>query len=65
MTRDVASRLDLKKPALIHSKFFPALQGAQTKMSASDSSTVIMVTDSEAEIKKKVKREPVYDDADS
>ena len=26
MTRDVAPRLGFKKPALIHSKFFPALQ---------------------------------------
>ena len=42
MTRDVAHRLSGKdkkpflKPALIHSKFFPALQGANSKMSASD-----------------------------
>jgi tryptophanyl-tRNA synthetase len=27
MTRDVAVRLNYPKPALIHSKFFPALQG--------------------------------------
>lgn len=56
MTRDVAPRLGLKKPALIHSKFFPALQGAQTKMSASSASTTIMVTDTEAQIRKKVNR---------
>jgi len=32
LTRDVAPRLGYLKPALIHSKFFPALQGPQTKM---------------------------------
>ncbi|CAN0404194.1 unnamed protein product, partial [Scytosiphon promiscuus] len=26
MTRDVAPRMKLKKPALIHSRFFPGLQ---------------------------------------
>jgi tryptophanyl-tRNA synthetase len=34
LTRDVAPRMKLHKPALIHNKFFPALQGSQTKMSA-------------------------------
>ncbi|KAG7259702.1 hypothetical protein CRUP_017140 [Coryphaenoides rupestris] len=34
MTRDVAPRIGYPKPALLHSTFFPALQGAQTKMSA-------------------------------
>lgn len=29
MTRDIAPRLGWPKPALIHSKFFPALQGAK------------------------------------
>ena len=31
MTRDVAPRLGFLKPALIHSCFFPALQGARYK----------------------------------
>jgi tryptophanyl-tRNA synthetase len=56
MTRDVAPRLGWKKPALIHSRFFPALQGSKTKMSASAASTTIMVSDSSADIASKVKR---------
>lgn len=43
-----------KKPALIHSVFFPALQGAKTKMSASNNSSAIYVTDTAKKIKKKV-----------
>ena len=31
MTRDVAPVLKFKKPALLHSTFFPALQGKQLK----------------------------------
>ena len=56
MTRDVAPRLGLKKPALIHSKFFPALQGSQTKMSSSSTSATIMVSDTPKEVATKVKR---------
>lgn len=54
MTRDVAPRLKLPKPALIHSKFFPALQGAKTKMSASDINSAIFLTDTPKQIKTKV-----------
>lgn len=56
MTRDVAPRLGLKKPALIHSKFFPALQGSQTKMSSSSTSATIMVSDTPKEVATKVKK---------
>nr|XP_022332328.1 tryptophan--tRNA ligase, cytoplasmic-like [Crassostrea virginica] len=56
MTRDVAPRMNHLKPALIHSTFFPALQGAQTKMSASDSSSSIFVTDSDKQIKDKINK---------
>lgn len=56
MTRDAAPRLGWVKPALIHSKFFPALQGAATKMSASSASSAIYVTDTAASIEDKVKR---------
>ena len=31
VTRDVAPRLGWKKPALVHSKFFPALQGCPAR----------------------------------
>jgi len=54
MTRDVAPRLGLPKPALIHSKFFPALQGHNTKMSASDENSAIYLTDTPKEIKDKI-----------
>jgi len=56
MTRDVSHRLGYLKPALIHSSFFPALQGAQTKMSASDSTSSIFLTDSAKEIKNKINK---------
>ncbi|XP_037072852.1 tryptophan--tRNA ligase, cytoplasmic-like [Pollicipes pollicipes] len=56
MTRDVAPRLGFPKPALLHSCFFPALQGAATKMSASDPNTSIFVTDTPKQIKTKVNR---------
>lgn len=56
MTRDVAPRLGWKKPALLHSKFFPALTGAKSKMSASNASTTIYVSDTPNEIKTKVNK---------
>lgn len=56
MTRDVAPRLKYRKPALIHSKFFPALQGAQTKMSASEPNSSIFVTDDANQIKNKINK---------
>lgn len=54
MTRDVAPRLGFHKPALLHSSFIPALQGASTKMSASSAQTAIYLTDPPNEIKNKV-----------
>uniref|UniRef100_A0A7S3G7I8 Tryptophan--tRNA ligase, cytoplasmic n=1 Tax=Palpitomonas bilix TaxID=652834 RepID=A0A7S3G7I8_9EUKA len=56
MTRDVAPKLGYHKPALLHSKFFPALQGLNTKMSASSSSSAIYVTDTANQIKKKINK---------
>eukprot|EP00455_Lapot_gusevi_P034085 TRINITY_DN3748_c0_g1_i2.p1 TRINITY_DN3748_c0_g1~~TRINITY_DN3748_c0_g1_i2.p1 ORF type:complete len:282 (-),score=129.28 TRINITY_DN3748_c0_g1_i2:38-820(-) len=56
MTRDVAHRLDYLKPALLHSKFFPALQGPGSKMSASDPTSSIFVTDTPKQIADKIKR---------
>ena len=54
MTRDVAPRLGFPKCALLHSVFFPALQGARSKMSASDANSAIFLTDTAAEIADKV-----------
>lgn len=56
MTRDVAPRLGYPKPALLHSVFFPALQGARTKMSASDESSAVFLTDTAKQIKTKVNK---------
>lgn len=55
MTRDAADRLGYRKPALLHSKFLPALQGANTKMSASKDYTAIFMTDNARSIAKKIK----------
>jgi tryptophanyl-tRNA synthetase len=55
MTRDVAPRLNSPKPALIHSTFIPALQGAMTKMSGSNPTTSVYLTDTPKNIKDKVK----------
>ena len=61
MTRDIAHKLVHKKhklggkPALIHSKFFPPLQGATGKMSSSDQNSAIFLTDTAEEIQFKVK----------
>lgn len=56
MTRDVSPRLGFPKPALIHSSFFPALQGAKTKMSASDMNSAVFLTDTPKQIKNKVNK---------
>jgi tryptophanyl-tRNA synthetase len=54
MTRDVAPRLGFLKPALIHSTFIPALQGARTKMSGSLPESSVYLTDGADEIKSKI-----------
>ena len=54
MTRDVAPRLGYPKPALLHSIFFPALQGTRSKMSASDPNSSIFLTDTDNKIRTKV-----------
>ena len=56
MTRDVAPRLGMMKPALIHSKFFPALQGDNTKMSSSAAETAVFLDDTPKKIKTKINK---------
>jgi len=56
MTRDVAPKLGYHKPALLHNSFFPALQGAQSKMSSSDPTSSIFLTDTPAQIKNKINK---------
>merc|ERR1719446_1816181 len=60
ITRAIAHKLvphghPLKgKPALLHSKFFPPLQGASGKMSASDENSAIFLTDTPEMITDKI-----------
>ncbi|KAL3804179.1 hypothetical protein HJC23_013698 [Cyclotella cryptica] len=61
LTRDIAHKLVPRhhplqgKPSLIHSKFFPPLQGAQGKMSSSDTHSAIFLTDTPEDIERKIK----------
>ncbi|KAL1989274.1 hypothetical protein VTN96DRAFT_36 [Rasamsonia emersonii] len=54
--RDVAPRLGYPKPALIHAKFFPALQGPGSKMSSSIDTSAIFMTDTPKQIEKKINK---------
>ena len=54
LTRDVAPKLGFPKPVLVHGKFLPSLQGAKTKMSSSDKSSAIFLTDSPSMIASKI-----------
>ncbi|PRT52777.1 Tryptophan--tRNA ligase, cytoplasmic [Wickerhamiella sorbophila] len=56
VARDVAFKLRYPKPALIHSKFFPALQGPSSKMSASSETSAIFMTDTANQVKKKINK---------
>jgi len=56
LTRLVAPKLKYLKPAVIHSKFFPALQGSKTKMSGSVSNSAIFMTDTYKQARQKVMR---------
>ncbi|ETV74494.1 tryptophan-tRNA ligase [Aphanomyces astaci] len=56
MTRDVAPRIGYQKPTLIFSKFFPALQGASTKMSGSNASATIYISDADDVVADKIRR---------
>ncbi|MFW6041339.1 MAG: tryptophan--tRNA ligase [Thermoplasmatota archaeon] len=53
LTRDIAETLGYYKPALLHNKLAPSLDGTG-KMSASKPSTTIFTTDNEEEVKNKV-----------
>nr|CAG8485601.1 905_t:CDS:10 [Entrophospora candida] len=56
LTRDAARKLNYPKPSLIHAKFFPALQGSQTKMSASVDNSAIFMTDTRDKIQTKINK---------
>jgi tryptophanyl-tRNA synthetase len=52
--RDVASKLNEHKPAIVYSKFLASLQGKNTKMSSSVDKSAIFLTDTPKQIKKKI-----------
>lgn len=56
MTRDIAPRIKGNKPALIESRFFPSLKGDTGKMSASDETSAVYVTDTPKQIKTKINK---------
>lgn len=56
LTRDAAPRMGYSKPALIHSKFFPALQGDNTKMSSSVAESAVFLDDTAKKIKTKINK---------
>ncbi|VDD87462.1 unnamed protein product [Enterobius vermicularis] len=56
MTRDVAPRMKCPKPAMIYSSFLPSLQGAQSKMAASDVNSCIYMDDTPKQIKTKINK---------
>lgn len=56
LTRDLAPRLKFPKPCTMYSKFFPALQGYDKKMSSSDANSAIFLTDTAAQISNKIKK---------
>jgi len=58
MTRDVATQLGFHKPALLYSTLIPGLQGPQSKMSASDPTSSIFLSDSPKQIREKVSTPP-------
>jgi len=56
MTRDVAHKLKYMKPATIYSTFFPALQGKKSKMSSSDETSSILLTDTPKMVSDKISK---------
>jgi len=54
LTHDVAHKLQYPKPMLLHTKFLPALQGLQTKMSTSNINSSIFMNDMPNQIKDKI-----------
>lgn len=56
MTRDVAPRMGCKKPSLIHSTFFPPLQGRGGKMGSSEPNSAVFLTDTAKQVKDKINK---------
>src|SRR3989338_112283 len=56
VARDVYPKLGYYKPAILHSMFWPALKGTEGKMSSSDESSAIFLSDDEKTVEKKIKK---------
>jgi len=56
LSRDVVEKLGHKKPAIIHSKFMTALTGSEGKMGSSNPDKAILMTDTPAQVKKKINK---------
>ncbi len=56
VARDVYPKLGYYKPAIIHARFLPPLQGSSGKMSSSEESTAIFTTDTPEQVKKKINK---------
>lgn len=54
--KNISPALGYPEPAILHSKFIPALQGVSLKMSSSDANTAIFLTDTAKQIKTKVNK---------
>lgn len=56
VARDVYPKLGFYKPSIIHGVFLPSLKGPEGKMSSSDETTHIAMTDSPDVVKKKINK---------
>jgi tryptophanyl-tRNA synthetase len=56
LMRDVAEKMGEFKPSIIYAKFLPGLMGKTSKMSSSDPMSVIFLSDSAKDIKKKINK---------
>ena len=54
--REHAEKLKYQKPSLIHSVFLPALQGPGSKMSASDATSAVFLSDTPKQIQNKINK---------
>lgn len=54
ITRDIAEGLGYYKPALIHAKLMPSLQGSEKMSSSTKTDTAIFTTDDKKTVKKKI-----------
>ena len=56
LTREVARKLKLPRPCLLHTTFLASMQSLNTKMSSSKPETAIFLTDTEKQIRKKINK---------